>query len=646
MSRNFTSSRRRKLRCNGSRPTCDRCSSQGRLCHWPDTLIPGGYRTLPSQDPVNTNVQLPVEAQLASDSRPSSRFDDSLPPGLLDQLLSVFWQHHHVVDLCSCIHPTTFQKEMHEEKNRFLLHSILSLSALYITDGEAMTKSNTRFETAIALSNHYAVKARLESQRSSDQPTIPSIQANLCLGLRELIAWTDCKAWMYIGLAVRMAQAMRMRMEYNHRYCPRQREVRRRTFWACVILDRYVAYSTFRTQSIETALVTLHLPCTNVAFAFGHDKPGPAIEAIGKQTSGLDILPFFVKTLILWSDISAHYVNRGRRWAELPPHDPVSSYWKLEIAMKDWCATLPAELQWSPENLQAHRSLGQDIGYLEMHILIRHSLFMVHQEYLPQIEEPSSLEEGQNIPKTDRAGILFAHAEPSVLLICLEGAHKIREMLQTIQNDIPGHVKPRPSIIQGMAMVTAASVFLWAQYASEKTVPRDVLNIDIHDSRESFEYLVHILEGWGACWKIARSWCNSLKLLEILYRTVYANDTTSDMINDETENEDTENHEEQQSGAWLYRQREGDGLPDITMIPHGLYYKMRIITGLAAENSEMCKRLLRLAARKFRENNWLSEVLTFSDTVWMNDDTLPTDSEWWESNPLFAEDLPGRPPYA
>lgn len=644
MSGNFTHSRRRKLRCNGSRPTCDRCSAQERLCHWPDRLIPGGYRTLPNPDPVNTDVRLHVEVQSASGSGLSSRFDDSLPPALLDQLLGVFWQHHYVVDLCSCIHPTTFQKGLHEERNRFLLHSIVSLSALYITDAEAVAKSNAKFESAGALSNHYALKARLESQRSSDQPTILSIQANLCLGLRELIAWTDCKAWMYIGLAVRMAQAMRMRMEYNHRYCPRQREVRRRTFWACVILDRYVAYTTFRTQSIETALVTLHLPCTDVAFAFGHDKPGPAVEVIGKEASGFDILPFFVKTLILWSDISAHYVNRGRRWTEVPPHDPLSSYWKLESAMKEWCGALSAELQWSPENLQAHRSLGQDIGYIEMHILIQHSRFMVYQEYLPQIEEPSSLEEGQNTPKADRAGIPFAHAEPSVLVICLEGAHKIKEMLQTIHTEFPGHVKPRPSIIQGMAIVTAASVFLWAQYASEKTVPHDVLNIDLHDSRESFEYLVRILEAWGVRWKIARSWCNSLKLLEILYRTVYANDTNSDMIIDETENDDIENNEEQQPGAWLYRLREGDGLPDITTIPHGLYYKMRIITGLAAENSEMCKRLLRLAAQNFKENNWLSEVLTFSDTVWMNDDNLPTESEWWGGNPLFAEDFLGRPP--
>ena len=519
----------------------------------------------------------------------------------------------------------------------FLVHSILTLSALYITDDEA--KMDPRFDSAKSLSNHYAAKARIASQKSSDQPSVPTIQANLCLGLRELIAWTDCKAWMYIGLATRMAQAARMRMEYNHRHCPRQREVRRRTFWACVILDRFVAYCTFRTQTIETVLVSLHLPCSNVAFAFGHDRPGPSIEGIATETVVADVLPFFVKTLIIWSDIAAHYVNRGRRWAANSPLDSSGKYQEYESTLKEWCQSIPNEIKWSLKNLHAHQSLGQELPYIEMHFLIQHAGFVVYQEYLPQTEELSTMDERVLLPQTDKLGIPFSLAEPQVITACVYGAKQILEMIQMLQMRTTGRSPMTPSVVKGTAMVTAASIFLWVQYASEKTLLDHSLEIGAREAKDHFDFLYQTLDAWTTQWKLARSWCTSLRLLEVLYRTVYVNEIEPSEVTDDTQDDTREPGPEEQPGAWLYRPREGDGLPDASLIPQGFYYKARIITGLATESSDLCKRILRLAAQRLKESNWLSEALQFSEDLWLNDFDFAEDIPIWDNSPSLAEDL-------
>lgn len=130
------------------------------------------------------------------------------------------------------------------------------------------------------------------------------------------------KAWLHIVLAIRMAQTLRMRNEHNRRHIPRQREIQRRTFWACVILDRLVAYCTFRTQTIDLALIRLHLPCSKTAFAFGHDSPGPRVgDLVGGTSAGSETmtLSYFLKTFLLWSPIAEAYVDGGRRLSTVSP---------------------------------------------------------------------------------------------------------------------------------------------------------------------------------------------------------------------------------------------------------------------------------------------------------------------------------------
>lgn len=146
---------------------------------------------------------------------------------------------------------------------------------------------------------------------------VTTIHANLVLGLAELLIMAGSMAWLHIGLAIRLAQTLRMKREHNARYSPRQREIRRRTFWACLTMDRLVAYCTFRAQSLDLSLIDLHLPCSEADFAFGHETPGPPRKDLwtrepikGRESL---VLAYFVESLAMWSPLAQIYIDRGRR---------------------------------------------------------------------------------------------------------------------------------------------------------------------------------------------------------------------------------------------------------------------------------------------------------------------------------------------
>ena len=116
--------------------------------------------------------------------------------------------------------------------------------------------------------------------------------------------WGMCRgksAWVYVGMAIRLAQAMglpfelenelssrdvsrsspSLKMEADHFGLPRRGELReptsddiiaqetkRRTFWACFILDRCLSSGRYRPRMIRVKELGIQLPSDN-AFAFG-----------------------------------------------------------------------------------------------------------------------------------------------------------------------------------------------------------------------------------------------------------------------------------------------------------------------------------------------------------------------------------------
>lgn len=423
------------------------------------------------------------------------------------------------------------------------------------------------------------------------------------------------KAWLHIGLAIRMAQTLRMRREYNRRLVPRHREVRRRTFWACVILDRLVAYCTFRTQTIELQLVDLHLPCSEVAFAFGHEAPGPTLQELGTAPGDIGAekmsLAYFVKTFLLWSPVARIYVDGGRRVEHSDRRRPALSSLEYEATVSTWRDTLPAEMQWSERNLRAHQSLGQASHFISMHLLIQHASFLSHHEHLPHAEDLGLLSTAQS------------NRDATTISFCLEGASKVVTMLRLIDSITAGLCHTQLGVCAGIPMVTAASVLLWAHHCSQSAMLSATLSEgQVAQAKDDVDYLVFILDSWAKTWGLARAWANCIRLLDEFYQSRYRRGNQPLKLgNPASTTARTETESLPVSPTPL---RDGDGFPDLTMIPNDTYYKVRLITGLILEQPELCKKFLQGSAElPLGEHEPEDQVdlwgIDMEEFAWMND---------------------------
>lgn len=115
-------------------------------------------------------------------------------------------------------------------------------------------------------------KTLLDSTYASSLPS--TVQALLLLSYRELGIGAMAQAWVYTGMAVRMAQDLGMhrsadgwaRVGVGRLFGARELQERRRIWWGCVILDGYVSTYIGRPLAI---------------FEMDYDTQLPGVEEVG-----------------------------------------------------------------------------------------------------------------------------------------------------------------------------------------------------------------------------------------------------------------------------------------------------------------------------------------------------------------------------
>lgn len=111
------------------------------------------------------------------------------------------------------------------------------------------------------MSEDYAARAR--SEVDTDEPSVDALQALLLLVIAFTAAGKGKKAYMLLTSAVGMAMALELHreMDPDARVTPVEREMRRRLFWTCYLLDRFMACGSKRCSLISDKAILLKLPC-------------------------------------------------------------------------------------------------------------------------------------------------------------------------------------------------------------------------------------------------------------------------------------------------------------------------------------------------------------------------------------------------
>lgn len=163
----------------------------------------------------------------------------------------------------------------------------------------------TRPSNPFIASEYYAAAARERLATGWTDNRVHDIertQATLMIGLHEWGMCRGAQAWLTVGMAIRSAQAMGLQYEMDLDDEPMsrsmalggeaermgldagrksssnghkseedafiQQEVRRRTFWSCYIMDRYLSSGKYRPQMLHASELRIQLPASERSFLF------------------------------------------------------------------------------------------------------------------------------------------------------------------------------------------------------------------------------------------------------------------------------------------------------------------------------------------------------------------------------------------
>ncbi|KAA6410211.1 MAG: hypothetical protein FRX48_05632 [Lasallia pustulata] len=293
-SMNCKSCRKRKIKCNRLKPTCEACNVFQCPCIYDAIPKKRGPKTdvlealvkrvdgLEKQlrhEQDEEQVASPVEKKepitspdLQPDSGPlvkrqrveTSGLDEcatfsSPPRGKTastvrpDVLLDTYFfrvhdKPYHILD-----ETTTRQQYRQKQIPPCLLMAIFAVSSRYANHPDG-------YHGTVLSSQGYANRAR--SELNIDEPSIENLQTLLLLSLAFFAMGKGRRAYMMLSSGIGTALAQEL-----HRECPdttnvtyAERETRRRIFWTCYLMDRFAACGSQRPSLIADDSIFLRLP--------------------------------------------------------------------------------------------------------------------------------------------------------------------------------------------------------------------------------------------------------------------------------------------------------------------------------------------------------------------------------------------------
>lgn len=522
--------RRSKIKCvnAGIDTTCRACESSGRECVYPTPAIgvssaKRDLAALAEGEDRNGDWDGPKRHRsrkvvgISGSSAGSKLGVDALDSSILttkvwEAVFDLF--QSHFATLLPFLHPATFLGQIRQlsspapppatfdgQDPRNPMYKVDPSSSLIPLGVLALTArfhpplaaahspaSPSHSSNPLAASEYYAaaLRSRLAGLDGAclAQPDLPRVQALLMLALHE---WGMCRgksAWVYVGMAIRLAQAMGLpfelenefpardpsssspglRTETDHFGLPRRvesreptsddiiaQETKRRTFWACFILDRCLSSGKYRPRMVRVKELGIQLPSDN-AFAFGErvrtarlneptvrrpqsfgsqsmqipsirqsiggfgeeKLPGPngtpdnkpwspisrrkdsSEEDVDRWEVGAEesVLSRVIRIIRVWGSIAKWSCAGGRRTEQYPPWHPESHFASLRQQLNEFQDSLSRNLQYSLRNTDTHLMYKTTLAsYTVMHVVYFLSVIVLHRAYIPflpiRCNEPS-----------------------------------------------------------------------------------------------------------------------------------------------------------------------------------------------------------------------------------------------------------------
>ncbi|KAH9866285.1 hypothetical protein J1614_008851 [Plenodomus biglobosus] len=296
--------RRKKVKCHGERPSCSFCARLLQECVYPSTP----WIINSDKKPTTNNSTEEISSSHDFDSRKSPK---------------EAWVNQFGPNSDSSQNGT---------KNADEIGMPLSSNLTFSTMG---------YEDLPHLSPNQSPASRQPKPRATADPTIlpppePTdrdhrlVQAATLLALLDFTACKHETAWLKIGLAVSVAQALHMMKEPEKTLSFSAQEERRRTLWSIYLLDKMATCGRDRPSLFLDRTIELQLPCSDASFWMSTSEKVVTLEGFNSlDDSQIQNVAPSALTIVLASVLNqtANYAFKHiKSDGHKPPWDHTSEY--------------------------------------------------------------------------------------------------------------------------------------------------------------------------------------------------------------------------------------------------------------------------------------------------------------------------------
>ncbi|MCJ1307253.1 hypothetical protein MMC25_000899 [Agyrium rufum] len=399
----------------------------------------------------------------------------------------VYGQSYHL------LHKPSFMRKLKAGKvPPVLTLAVCAVSARFSTHPKVATEPN------FLRGEEWAKPAREIVLRRYDEPNITILTVLLMLGLHEFGTCQGGRSWMFGGMAIRMAYALQLHRELDHDPLGRKkdkssefsftdREIRRRTMWACFLMDRFNSSGTERPMFANEETIQVQLPIRESHFQM--EIPGPTESLNGDvlhpvspdagQTAdpkeNMGVAAYLVRVIALWGRVIKHLNLGGTQADPHPLWHPDSQYSGLKKQAEEFGKTLPASLQYNAENLAGHVAEKLANQFLFLHICYSQVMLFLHKFAIPTAP-------GGQPPKDMPADFVKQASNTAVA-----HASDISQLLEKADQ----HLVSAPFV--GYCAFVAGTVHVWGLFSGVPEIER----ISKRNLKANVTYLSRMKKYWG-----------------------------------------------------------------------------------------------------------------------------------------------------
>ncbi|KAJ0418320.1 fungal-specific transcription factor domain-containing protein [Aspergillus carlsbadensis] len=295
----------------------------------------------------------------------------------------------HEEEVLTSYQAVIMQRTLHISRTFSCLLNAIFATATYIS-----VRKNLDHQEALAESDNFYARAKLlASKLDLECSNVQTVQALLLMHQYCLATQRSAQIWNLHALTIRIAMQLGLHSATTLKtFPPLEAEIRKRTWFGCVILDRTLSTTFGRPPAIPNDFVTLPLP-TNESLDFM--SRAESSSPLPESTDEGDTVCLFTATTELYllqgTIIANLYGNNLDSTINMSVGEVLKQIVDLEQRLLTWKRDLPLRLQrtpWRGENLDDIATSAQSspfnrlsvmlaLRYLNVRLLLRRPLLIL-----------------------------------------------------------------------------------------------------------------------------------------------------------------------------------------------------------------------------------------------------------------------------